>query len=328
MPPAIELSNIHKSFSRTSWRTVITRRQGARLDVLRGASFTVKRGEIVTLLGLNGAGKTTLIKILAGLVTPDKGAAKVQGFDTSTEDYKTRRCIGLVNTNSRSFYWRLTGRQNLSFFAALHNLSGRVRKKRIAELLDWLDLNQKADTPFMSYSSGQQQRLAICRAIIHKPAILLMDEPTNSLDPLAASKLRTFIRDKLVKKENKAILWCTHDLKEAKDLSDRIAILHQGQIIAQDSLKSIKRIIETDHEYILQLRTSGTRLPDFLSSMIITETKNGEIWEVKIKTANPSLHSIVKKLVQENIEIHSATPQETPLETIFENLTKENHSLC
>ena len=320
MPPAIELSNIHKSFTSTSLRKIITRRQGRRLDVLRGASFTVKNGEIVTLLGLNGAGKTTLIKILAGLVTPDKGVAKIQGFDTATEDNKTRPYIGLVNTNSRSFYWRLTGRQNLAFFAALHNLSGRARSKRIAELLEWLGLGQKADIPFMKYSSGQQQRLAICRALIHEPKILLMDEPTNSLDPLAASKLRIFIRENLVKQRNKAILWCTHDLKEAEDLSDRIAILHQGKIIAQDSLKTIKQLIEKEHLFILQLRPASNTLPVFLSPMIVKTTQEGDIWHVKIQAANHYLPGIIEKLVHENTEVFSAAPQETPLETIFENL--------
>lgn len=321
MTSAIELHNIHKTFKIRSWRSFLLRRPFKQIKVLRGASFTVKQGEIVSLLGLNGAGKSTLIKILASLVTPDKGTSKIQSFDTSLENHRTRSLIGLVNTNARSFYWRLTGKQNLTFFASLYNLSAGERSKRVDELLDWLGLANVANIALMKYSSGQQQRLAICRAMLSEPEIMLMDEPTNSLDPVAAAKLRKFVKDELAGHRNKAILWCTHLLNEAEEISNRIAILHNGKIITQDSLDTIKKRIEKENRYMLKIRCNEVSMPIFLKPIATKSTRTGDILNVEIKLEEPEIPLLLNKLVKADIEIFTVKPVEMPLEEVFEKLT-------
>ena len=158
---AISLNNISKTFTEHTWQTLFRLKKPIKVTALQSVSLTIKPGEIFGLLGPNGAGKTTLIKILATLILPDSGKASIGGFDLVANPQDVRPLIGLVNANERSFYWRLTGRQNLDFFAALWNLDKIEKKERIGNVLDRMGLAHKADTPFMKYSSGQQQRLAL-----------------------------------------------------------------------------------------------------------------------------------------------------------------------
>ena len=220
---AISLENISKTFTERSWQSLFQLKQVKKVKALQSVSLTIKPGEIFGLLGPNGAGKTTLIKILATLILPDSGKASIGGFDLVANPQDVRSLIGLVNANERSFYWRLTGRQNLDFFAALWNLDKIEKAERIGNVLDRVGLAHKADTPFMKFSTGQQQRLALARALLPDPKILLMDEPTRSLDPVVAAMLRKFARDELVGKQGKTILWCTHNLAEARDVCHRLA---------------------------------------------------------------------------------------------------------
>jgi ABC-2 type transport system ATP-binding protein len=207
MVKTIELDDIHKTFREHSWRTLLLRKPPPRVEALKGITLSVAQGEVFGLLGPNGAGKTTLIKILATLVLPDSGTASVCGYDLSKAPHHIRRMIGLVNTAERSFYWRITGRENLTFFAALYNLPGFRKQERVGELIDLVGLGEMADTMFMKYSDGQKQRLAIARALLADPAVLLMDEPTKSLDPLASSELIHFAVRELVGEQGKR-LYC------------------------------------------------------------------------------------------------------------------------
>ncbi len=230
MPPAIELKSISKTFTERNWKTFLFRKP-RQTQALNDVSLTVKKGEIMGLLGPNGAGKTTLIKILSTLVTPDSGEGTISGLSLATQSLAIRNTIGMVSTNDRTFYWRLTGRENLDFFATLYNLSGSLKKKRIEQSLQLTDMEDKADSRFMSYSSGQKQRLAIARAMLADPEVLLMDEATTSLDPIATRKLLNFTKETLAKQEQKTIIWCTHNLHEAEDICDRVTVLHKGKIL-------------------------------------------------------------------------------------------------
>jgi len=198
---------------------------------LDNINLQIKSGELFGLLGPNGAGKSTLIKILSCLVLPTEGKAKVAGYDIHKDEEKVKASIGLINGDERSFYWRLTGRQNLQFFASLYNLSSDQAKTRIKELLNFLEIDDP-DKRFQEYSTGIKQRLSIARSLLHDPQVLFMDEPTKSLDPLAAQKLRKFIKEKLVCRQAKTILFSTHNLEEAVYLADRLAIMHKGRIKA------------------------------------------------------------------------------------------------
>ncbi len=208
----------------------------------------MNKGEILGLLGPNGAGKTTLIKILSTLVTPDQGSGSIAGLSLETESLAIRNKIGMVSTNDRTFYWRLTGRENLDFFATLYNLHGTTKSRRITEALELTNMEDKADSRFMSFSAGQKQRLAIARAMLSDPEILLLDEATSSLDPIATRKLITFTKETLAKTEHKTIIWCTHNLREAEEICDRVAILHEGQVLHIGTLQSIATSSETSLE--------------------------------------------------------------------------------
>ncbi len=243
MGRAIEVSGLAKSFAKKKSVGEMLRhplRRPERVHALRGVSLEVREGEIFGLLGPNGAGKTTLLKILSCLILPDRGQARVAGESIAHED-RVKPKIGLVNSDERSFYWRLSGRENLDFFACLYDVPARATARRIETLLRRLDLLEDAERRFSDYSSGMKQRLAIARALLHDPPLLLMDEPTRSLDPAAARALRRLVKDELNRRDGKTILLATHNLREAEVLCDRIAILVRGKVRQVGTVAEVRR---------------------------------------------------------------------------------------
>jgi ABC-2 type transport system ATP-binding protein len=229
---AIEGHGLEKSFVRKRGFYELLREPFARAErvhALRGVDLAVREGEIFALLGPNGAGKTTLLKIFSSLILPDQGHASVAGHDTIHENL-VKRHLGLVNSDERSFYWRLTARQNLRFFARLYDVPGRRIDSRIDELLTRVEMTDAADRPFSGYSAGMKQRIAIARALLHDPPILLMDEPTSSLDPASARKLRKFVLDELNGRDGKTVVLASHNLREVEVLAHRVAILVAGKM--------------------------------------------------------------------------------------------------
>jgi ABC-2 type transport system ATP-binding protein len=200
------------------------------VTALDGLDLEAGRGRVFCLLGPNGAGKTTLIKILATLVLPDGGRAEVAGHDVARDPGPAKAAVGYAVSEERSFYWRLTGRENLEFFGALYGLRGPARDRRIDELLHVAGLEGAAGLRFNAYSTGMRQMLALARALLANADILLVDEPTRSLDPQAADRIRAFLRDELARRRGKTILWATHDLGEAADYADDIAVISRGRI--------------------------------------------------------------------------------------------------
>jgi ABC-2 type transport system ATP-binding protein len=196
------------------------------VEALRNVSFEVADGEIFGLIGKNGAGKTTLTKIIATLVQPTSGTVSVNGIDSVKNEVKVRSLIGLATAEERSFYWRLTCEQNLMFFARLCGLSDKNSRKRIAELFEQLGLIELRKRRFSDLSTGNKQRLAIARSLITKPSCLLLDEPTRSLDPVAAAKLRELISNL----KNVSILLTSHNLAEVEELCGRVAVIVNGEV--------------------------------------------------------------------------------------------------
>jgi ABC-2 type transport system ATP-binding protein len=229
---AIELRHITKTFplSRGLKEFLQHPWHHRNTTILDNLSLAIPRGELHSLLGKNGAGKTTLLKLLANVLLPDAGEILIQSQNAAPNDPNFRRHIGYVLAEERSFYWRLTGRQNLVFFAQLNNLFGRLAREKIEFLAALTGISPALDTMFKDYSTGMKQKLAIARGLLSDPDILLMDEPTRSLDPVDAEKLRTFIRNILVGQERKTILLATHNLDEAKRISQGIALLQKGRI--------------------------------------------------------------------------------------------------
>ena len=221
-----------------------------RLEVLKEVSLTVPTGSITGLLGPNGAGKTTLLRILATTVLPDGGVAKILDRDVTSHTAQVRAKLGFVLGEERSFFWRLTARQNLRFFAVLANMDVSAIPGRIGELSDMLRLEKELDKPFRDLSTGMRQRLSIARALLHDPEVLLVDEPTQGLDPGAAQRTRKFIKENLSGEMKKSVLLATHNMEEARQLCDRIAFLKDGKIVTEDevarALQKANEIFEVD----------------------------------------------------------------------------------
>ena len=229
------------------------------VEALREVSFEVQAGEIFGLIGRNGAGKTTLTKIVATLVQPTTGSVSVRGDDSVLRDEQVRRQIGLATAEERSFYWRLTAEQNLLFFARLHGLSDRVAKQRIKELLAKLELEEVAKRRFGEMSTGNKQRLAVARALLSSPPVLLLDEPTRSLDPLAATRMRELIRSLAGQDPPVTILLTSHNLAEVETLCARVAIISRGRIRALDTPLDLRsRTSKSEQVHITISGLNGT----------------------------------------------------------------------
>ena len=225
------------------------------VEALRDVSFEVETGEIFGLIGRNGAGKTTLTKIVATLVQPTTGSVSVGGHDSVEHDELVRREIGLATAEERSFYWRLTAEQNLMFFARLHGLSDRFARQRIKALFAQLELDEVARRRFGELSTGNKQRLAVARAMLASPPVLLLDEPTRSLDPLAAARMRELIKSLAEQDPPVTILLTSHNLAEVETLCARVAIISRGSIRALDTPKNLREL--TSGSEVVHITVSG-----------------------------------------------------------------------
>src|SRR4051794_19659571 len=221
--PAVEASDIRKHFVVRGW---VPGRPRATVVALRGATFTVAHGTIHGVIGPNGSGKSTLLRILATLMIADGGDAHINGYDVAVDAPTIRRMIGFTTGEERSLYWRLTARQNLDFTAALYGLRRPVQT--IARALEAVGLAAEADRPVSGFSQGMSRRLGLARAILHEPPVLLLDEPTRSLDPTARSEFQEVLRRLRVEKGVTTLL-TTHDLGEASAVCDRVSVLFHGQ---------------------------------------------------------------------------------------------------
>ncbi len=224
----------------TSIIDAIRATRGPFIEALSDVDLQVEEGEVFGILGPNGAGKTTLIKILCTLVLHDRGEVYVNGYDVQKQPSMVLESLQAVLPGSRGFTWRLSGRQNLEFYALLYGLDEGASKKRIDYLLNITGLEDRADDSFQRFSTGMQRKLLLCRGLLKDTPIVLFDEPTTGLDPFSASEFRRLIRDQLVGEEGKTILLSTHNLREAQEICDRIAILDRGKITVCDTPDNIR----------------------------------------------------------------------------------------
>lgn len=209
------------------------------LTAVNNINLSISKGDCLGLLGSNGAGKTTLLKSIGGLLYPSEGSVSVNGYDTIRHNSEVRKNVGFVLNEDRSFYWRLTGIQNLEFFGTLDNLSGRHLGNRIKELLELVGLEFAVNKRVSDYSSGMRQRLAIARGLLADPEILILDEPTKTLDPLGAEHLRDLISKSIHSEKNKTLILATHKIEEAEMLCNKICIMKDGHIVALASMDEI-----------------------------------------------------------------------------------------
>ncbi|HSG42535.1 MAG TPA: ABC transporter ATP-binding protein [Anaerolineales bacterium] len=259
---AIEVSHLRRIF--TSQIGVI-RRTEKEVVAVDDVSFEIQEGELFGLLGPNGAGKTTTVKMLTTLLIPTLGSASVNGFDVVADAKEVRKRIGFIFGGERGLYWRLSGIDNLRYFASLYNIDYEITKKRIPELLDLVGLNGRGDEKVQGYSRGMKQRLHVARTLLHDPDVLFLDEPTLGLDPVGAREFRQVILN--LQSEKKTILLTTHYMFEADALCDRIAIINHGRIIAIDTPGGLKTHVRDLN--VVEVETFGVpqRIVDKLQAL-------------------------------------------------------------
>jgi ABC-2 type transport system ATP-binding protein len=224
-----------------SWREVARAPFASpRATAVDAVSFTVAEGEVFGLLGQNGAGKTTLFKMLSTLLLADSGRAKVGGHDVAEAPAQVRALVAPVIANERTLSWRLSARENLRLHAALMGMRGSAARAEEARVLDITGLHDTGEKMVGTFSTGMKQRLLIARALLGRPRVLLLDEPTRSLDPISARDFRRFLRETVVAAEGCTVLLATHDADEVWDLCDRVAVLEDGKLLAVDRTTTLR----------------------------------------------------------------------------------------
>ncbi|MDQ3919017.1 MAG: ABC transporter ATP-binding protein [Acidobacteriota bacterium] len=248
---AISIEGVSKTYPvpLAGLRRLFRMRTRAPVEALKGVSFDVREGEIFGLIGRNGAGKTTLAKIVATLVQPTAGAVVVRGFDSVRDDARVRAQVGLASAEERSFYWRLNVEQNLVFFARLYGLGAAAARRRIGELLELFELTELRRRRFGELSTGNKQRMSVARALLNSPPVLLLDEPTRSLDPLAAARMREIIGSLARGQRPVTVLLTSHNLAEVEQLCERVAVISRGRIRAIDTPQHL-RSTHRQHERV------------------------------------------------------------------------------
>ncbi len=290
-------------------------------------SFQIERGEVFGLLGPNGAGKSTTIRMLCTLLAPSSGTARVNGFDIIKEPNLVRQSLGTVLAGERSIYWKLTGRENLEYFAALYHIPPEIAKKRVDDLLERMELTGRANEMVEKYSTGMRQRIVLSRALLARPPILLFDEPTLGLDPQAARRIREMILE--LKNEGHTVLLTTHYMEEADQLSDRIGIIDQGKIIALDTPTVLKHRI--NQQDVVKMEVAGWK-PEMaekiqaipgVDNLVSHYLDSTSVWELNLHTQDS--RAILPRVIEQVnyngthlVNMNIVTPS---LEDVFINLT-------
>jgi len=299
----------------------------AMFTAVNGVDLQIKRGEIFGLLGPNGAGKSTTIRMLCTLLEPTSGTAHVNGFDLVAQANDVRRSLGTLLAGERSIYWKLTGRENLEYFAALYHIPVAVARQRVEELIERMELKDRANELVEKYSTGMRQRVAIAKALLARPPILLLDEPTLGLDPQAARRLRELIAE--LKQEGHTILLTTHYMEEADQLSDRIGIIDTGRIIALDTPDRLKQRIEQKEVIRLEVAGWHEEIADKLKSiagienLISRQQTEADVWEVNMQAHNSrtALPRIVEHISGNGTRLVNMNIVKPSLEDVFIHLT-------
>ena len=230
-----------------------------RVKALDSVSISIEAGQILGVVGPNGAGKTTLLRILADILETDSGTVSICGQMLDNNSFRIRSRIGYVSSDERSFFWRLTGKENIEFFARLYNLSAGQAKRRSAQLIKQFGFEDKAGQFFRDYSAGMKKKVAVMRALLHNPSLLLLDEATNSLDPNSAKIVKEMVRQYVSERKDCAAVWSTHRLEEISQICDKVVMIDSGRIISGGLTEDFM----TSSDYMLKLENINGQIEAF-----------------------------------------------------------------
>ena len=277
-------------------------------------SFNVKAGQVLALLGPNGAGKTTTVRMLTSILRPTRGWAKIAGYDVVANAEKVRAAVGVL-TENHGLYARMPAQEYLDFFGQLYSMRTALRQKRIAQLLEYFGLAEARQRRIGEYSKGMRQKLALARALLHNPPVLLLDEPTSAMDPESARLVRDAIR--ALRSEDRAIIICTHNLAEAEELADQIAIIRRGKIIAKGSPLALKQMLLGPGEFEVRLATPLNGNPANLPPGVIISAQ-GSNW-LRFRTAQPEQDNprVLQALLKQNIPVMALSAVPRSLEQVY-----------
>lgn len=283
-------------------------------EAVRDVSLQVAEGEVLALLGPNGAGKTTTIRMLTAIFKPSAGRASVAGYDVVAQPEKVREQVGVL-TEHHGLYLRNRGREYLQFFAELYRLPKDVVRRRIDHLLQRFGMAEAADRRIGDYSKGMRQKLSLIRAMLHDPAALLLDEPTSAMDPEAARQVRDAIAE--LRGDRRAIILCTHNLTEAEELADKIAIIRRGEIIATGTAEALRRQFLGLPEMHLQLGTPLNGLATQLAALVDVSAA-GPDW-LRYRTGQPASDNprLLRHLAEARVPVVTLAPVQRSLESVY-----------
>ena len=319
MAQAIEAHALRKQYITTRG---VFRRERVEREALRSIDLSIEPGELFGLLGPNGAGKTTMVKIFTTLLLPTSGTAKILGLDAVSDPWAVRRRIGFVFGGERGLYWRLSGLDNLRYFADLYQVPPDVSRKRIAQLIERLGLKGRERDRVELYSRGMKQRLHLARGLLNDPEVLFLDEPTIGLDPVGARELRLIVRE--LADGGKTIFLTTHYMFEADAICDRIAVINKGGIVAEGTPSSIKRTVE--NQGIVEFEVVGMpddrmaelrRLPG-VSSVSVAEHELAQV--VTVHCTHPADVMTRLGMVLDGIKLQKVSSREPTLEDAYVQL--------
>jgi ABC-2 type transport system ATP-binding protein len=319
----VSIRDLHKTYYSKERSGVFGGKKRA-VEALHGVSLDIYPGEIFGLLGPNGAGKTTLIKCLTTLLLPTSGTIQVNGYNVIRDEDRVRASVGCMLMGERGLYWKLTGRENLDFFGSLYHIPPRVRQPRVKEIIDLLALDDIIDRTVETYSSGQRMKLAFAKALINQAPLLVLDEPTNTLDVPSARELRAIVRD--LNHQGHTVIYTTHQMIEAEELCDRVAVIDQGQVIALGTIDELKASLRKDGV----IRVAGV-IPKSAYEAVRSLAHVGEaalttsdgLAELRVVTPHPRrlLPELIRTLYDNQAVIEDIAPAQVTLEDVFVALT-------
>ncbi|MGE8207084.1 ABC transporter ATP-binding protein [Heyndrickxia sp. NPDC080065] len=316
MEYVIDIQNLKKSYKK--------RKSNELIEAVKGISLQVKKGEVVGLLGPNGAGKTTTIKMMCGLLLPNEGTVTINGIDMIKHRLKALRHISTVLEGNRNLYWRLTVRENMEYFSGNRGLSKKEISARIDELLERLNLTEKANEMVNSLSRGMQQKLSIAVAILANTEIIFLDEPTLGLDVEISYEIRKLLKE-IAQEYNKTILLSSHDMPVVQEICERVVIINEGRIVTDDSVSNLLSLFDTKAYSFTVGSTLSLKDRETIEQQFIVQTEMNEsgqsIVTVTIQHSD-DFYKVIEIFKERNIVIEKVDRSIIDFEQVFMKIVK------